>query len=47
MIDHCASIPLQLEALKLGPVDYVISLTHTDTYLAHWWKCCGHKASSR
>ena len=34
VIDHCASIPLQLEALKLGPVDYVISLTHTDTYLA-------------
>ncbi|PRN03048.1 NADPH:quinone reductase [Pseudomonas sp. LLC-1] len=33
VIDHAESIPLQLEALKLGPVDYVISLTHTDTYL--------------
>ncbi|WP_176506735.1 MULTISPECIES: zinc-binding alcohol dehydrogenase family protein [Pseudomonas] len=33
VIDHAQSIPLQLEALKLNPVDYVISLTHTDTYL--------------
>ncbi|WJD60210.1 zinc-binding alcohol dehydrogenase family protein [Pseudomonas kurunegalensis] len=33
VVDHAESIPLQLEALKLGPVDYVISLTHTDTYL--------------
>jgi len=33
VIDHSASIPLQLENLKLNPVDYVISLTHTDTYL--------------
>lgn len=33
VIDHAESLPLQLEALKLGPVDYVISLTHTDTYL--------------
>lgn len=33
VIDHTESLPLQLEALKLGPVDYVISLTHTDTYL--------------
>lgn len=34
VIDHSQSIPLQLEELKLNPVDYVISLTHTDTYLA-------------
>ncbi|MDZ3990958.1 zinc-binding alcohol dehydrogenase family protein [Pseudomonas sp. Teo4] len=34
VIDHSASIPLQLEALQLNPVDYVISLTHTDSYLA-------------
>jgi len=34
LIDHSQSIPLQLEELKLNPVDYVISLTHTDTYLA-------------
>ncbi|MGB5957229.1 zinc-binding alcohol dehydrogenase family protein [Pseudomonas sp.] len=34
VIDHSASIPLQLENLKLNPVDYVISLTHTETYLA-------------
>ncbi|KPM62632.1 NADPH:quinone reductase [Pseudomonas putida] len=33
VINHAESLPLQLEALKLGPVDYVISLTHTDTYL--------------
>ncbi|MGE8114208.1 zinc-binding alcohol dehydrogenase family protein [Pseudomonas sp. NPDC086566] len=33
VIDHSQSIPLQLEALKLNPVDYVVSLTHTDTYL--------------
>lgn len=33
VIDHAESLPLQLEALKLGPIDYVISLTHTDTYL--------------
>lgn len=32
VIDHAQSIPLQLEELKLNPVDYVISLTHTDTY---------------
>lgn len=34
VIDHSASIALQLEQLKLNPVDYVISLTHTDAYLA-------------
>ncbi|EKT4454828.1 zinc-binding alcohol dehydrogenase family protein [Pseudomonas sp. yb_9] len=34
VIDHSVSIPLQLETQKLNPVDYVISLTHTDTYLA-------------
>lgn len=34
VIDHSQPIPLQLKALKLEPVDYVISLTHTDTYLA-------------
>ncbi|HAB02838.1 MAG TPA: zinc-binding alcohol dehydrogenase family protein [Pseudomonas sp.] len=34
VIDHSASIALQLEQLKLKPVDYVISLTHTDAYLA-------------
>jgi len=28
------SIPLQLAQLNQAPVDYVISLTHTDTYLA-------------
>jgi len=33
VIDHTVSIPLQLQELKLNPVDYVISLTHTDTYL--------------
>ncbi|MCI1036280.1 zinc-binding alcohol dehydrogenase family protein [Pseudomonas putida] len=33
VIDHSQSIPLQLEEFKLNPVDYVISLTHTDTYL--------------
>ena len=33
VIDHAESLALQLEALKLGPIDYVISLTHTDTYL--------------
>ncbi|EOG3620007.1 zinc-binding alcohol dehydrogenase family protein [Pseudomonas putida] len=33
VIDHTESIPLQLETLKLDPVDHVISLTHTDTYL--------------
>ncbi|MDI9776695.1 zinc-binding alcohol dehydrogenase family protein [Pseudomonas guariconensis] len=33
VIDHTQSIPLQLEALKLNSVDYVISLTHTDSYL--------------
>ncbi len=33
VIDHGTSIPLQLEALGQNPVDYVISLTHTDTYL--------------
>ncbi|WP_079227703.1 zinc-binding alcohol dehydrogenase family protein [Pseudomonas putida] len=34
VIDHTESLPLQLEALKLDSVDYVISLTHTDSYLA-------------
>ncbi|HDS1755335.1 zinc-binding alcohol dehydrogenase family protein [Pseudomonas sp. M5] len=34
VIDHTVSIPQQLAELKLEPVDYVISLTHTDTYLA-------------
>ncbi|QHG65250.1 zinc-binding alcohol dehydrogenase family protein [Pseudomonas putida] len=34
VIDHTVSIPLQLQELKLNPVDYVISLTHTDSYLA-------------
>jgi zinc-binding alcohol dehydrogenase family protein len=34
VIDHTESLPLQLEALKLNSVDYVISLTHTDSYLA-------------
>lgn len=34
VIDHSTSIALQLEQLKLNPVDYVISLTHTDAYLA-------------
>ena len=34
VIDHSQPIPLQLNALKLDSVDYVISLTHTDTYLA-------------
>lgn len=34
VIDHSASIPDQLEALALKPVDYVISLTHSDTYLS-------------
>lgn len=33
VIDHSESIPLQLEELKLNPIDYVVSLTHTDTYL--------------
>lgn len=33
VIDHSASIPLQLEKLKFNQVDSVISLTHTDTYL--------------
>ncbi|MFJ4384880.1 zinc-binding alcohol dehydrogenase family protein [Pseudomonas sp. NPDC089408] len=33
VIDHTVPIALQLEKLKLNPVDYVISLTHTDTYL--------------
>ena len=33
VIDHTKPIPHQLEALKLDPVDHVISLTHTDTYL--------------
>ena len=33
VIDHSESIPLQLEDLKLNPIDYVVSLTHTDTYL--------------
>lgn len=33
VIDHTKPIPHQLEALKLNPVDHVISLTHTDTYL--------------
>ncbi|WP_460139648.1 zinc-binding alcohol dehydrogenase family protein [Pseudomonas sp. S2_E01] len=33
VIDHSGSISLQLENLKQSPVDYVISLTHTDTYL--------------
>ncbi|HEN8798082.1 TPA: zinc-binding alcohol dehydrogenase family protein [Pseudomonas putida] len=33
VIDHSESIPLQVEELKLNPIDYVISLTHTDTYL--------------
>lgn len=34
VIDHTVPIPQQLAELKLEPVDYVISLTHTDTYLA-------------
>lgn len=34
VIDHTESLPLQLQALKLDSVDYVISLTHTDSYLA-------------
>lgn len=34
VIDHTESLPLQMEALKLDSVDYVISLTHTDSYLA-------------
>jgi len=34
VIDHAESLPLQLQALKLDSVDYVISLTHTDSYLA-------------
>jgi len=34
VIDHAVSIPLQLAQLNQAPVDYVISLTHTDTYLA-------------
>ena len=34
VIDHSASFALQLEQLQLNPVDYVISLTHTDAYLA-------------
>ncbi|MFK0310415.1 zinc-binding alcohol dehydrogenase family protein [Pseudomonas sp. NPDC090233] len=34
VIDHSRSLPLQLAELKQDPVDYVISLTHTDTYLA-------------
>ncbi|MGA9661662.1 MAG: zinc-binding alcohol dehydrogenase family protein [Pseudomonas alloputida] len=33
VIDHTKPIPHQLETLKLNPVDHVISLTHTDTYL--------------
>ncbi|MFJ4113421.1 zinc-binding alcohol dehydrogenase family protein [Pseudomonas sp. NPDC089758] len=34
VIDHTVSIPQQLAEHALEPVDYVISLTHTDTYLA-------------
>ena len=34
VIDHTESLSLQLQALKLDSVDYVISLTHTDSYLA-------------
>ncbi|MFJ4054901.1 zinc-binding alcohol dehydrogenase family protein [Pseudomonas sp. NPDC089743] len=34
VIDHTISIPQQLAEHALEPVDYVISLTHTDTYLA-------------
>lgn len=33
VIDHSAPIPHQLETQQLSPVDYVISLTHTDSYL--------------
>jgi len=33
VIDHRESLPLQLQALQLDAVDYVISLTHTDSYL--------------
>lgn len=33
VIDHSASLALQLDALKLNQIDYVISLTHTDSYL--------------
>lgn len=33
VIDHTASISDQLEQLEFDSVDYVISLTHTDTYL--------------
>lgn len=34
VIDHSAVITPQLQQLGLYPVDYVISLTHTDSYLA-------------
>ncbi|MGN8248385.1 zinc-binding alcohol dehydrogenase family protein [Pseudomonas sp. SMV7] len=34
VIDHSAAIAPQLQQLGLHPVDYVISLTHTDSYLA-------------
>ncbi|WAC00477.1 MULTISPECIES: zinc-binding alcohol dehydrogenase family protein [Pseudomonas] len=34
VIDHTVSIPQQLAEHALEPVDYVISLTHTDAYLA-------------
>jgi zinc-binding alcohol dehydrogenase family protein len=34
VIDHSKPIAPQLQALGLDTVDYVISLTHTDTYLA-------------
>ncbi|MGY4527477.1 zinc-binding alcohol dehydrogenase family protein [Pseudomonas sp. TE21394] len=33
VIDHSAAIAPQLQQLGLDPVDYVISLTHTDSYL--------------
>ncbi|WP_409488171.1 zinc-binding alcohol dehydrogenase family protein [Pseudomonas promysalinigenes] len=34
VVDHSQALQPQLAALELDPVDYVISLTHTDTYLA-------------
>ena len=34
VIDHSAALAGQLAALEQDPVDYVISLTHTDTYLS-------------
>ena len=34
VIDHSAALAPQLDAIGQGSVDYVISLTHTDTYAA-------------